>query len=114
MNSRKRIFGIDETYGKTYGTYVDNACFDIHDYDDDTDHDTDDDSDDDTDDDTNDVTDDGGRGNLYSIKVPGCCSWVPGPWFLVLDPRSSVLGPWSSVLGPWSCVGWLKTSLCNV
>ena len=32
---------------ETYGTYVDDACFYIHDYDDDTDHDT----------------DDGGRGN---------------------------------------------------
>ena len=50
---------------ETYGTYVDDKCFDIHDYDDDTDHDTDDDTEDDT--------DDGGRGNLYPIKVPGCC-----------------------------------------
>ena len=53
---------------ETYGTYVDDECFDIHDYDDDTDHDTDDDADDDTDDDANDAadddTDDGGRGNL--------------------------------------------------
>ena len=54
---------------ETYGTYVDDECFDIHDYDDDTDHDTDDDIDDDTDDDTNDdadddADDDGGRGNL--------------------------------------------------
>ena len=52
---------------ETYGTYVDDECFDIHDYDDDTDHDTDDDADDDTDDDTTDDaddTDDGGRGNL--------------------------------------------------
>ena len=61
----------------TYGTYVDDECFDIHDYDDDTDHDTDDDTDDDTYDDTNDNadddTDDGGRGNLYTTKVPGCC-----------------------------------------
>ena len=43
---------------ETYGTYVDDECFEIHDYDD-TDHDTDDDTNDDTDDDT----DDGGRGN---------------------------------------------------
>ena len=60
---------------ETYGTYVDGECFGIHDYDDDTAHDTDDDTDDD--DDTNvgtdDNTDDGGRGNLYTIKVPGCC-----------------------------------------
>ena len=52
---------------ETYGTYVDDECFGIHDYDDDTDHDTDDNTDDDTDDDTNDDTDDdtddGGRGN---------------------------------------------------
>ena len=51
------------------GTYVDDECFDIHDYDDDTDHDTDDDDpgddvDDDTNDDTDDYTDDGGRGHL--------------------------------------------------
>ena len=55
--------GMDETCG----TYADDECFDIHDYDDDTDHDTNDDSDEDTDDDTNDDTDDdaddGGRGN---------------------------------------------------
>ena len=50
---------------ETYGTYVDDECFDIHDYDDDTDDDTNDDADDDT--------DDGGRGNLYTTKVPGCC-----------------------------------------
>ena len=72
---------------ETYGTYVDDECFDIHDDDDDDDdtnhhihHDTDDDTNDNTDDDT----DDGGRRNLYTIKVPGCCSWVPGPWSLVL------------------------------
>ena len=56
---------------ETYGTYVDDECFDIHDYDDDTDHDSNDDAGDDTDDNTNDDTDDGGRGNLYTIKVPG-------------------------------------------
>ena len=62
---------------ETDGTYVDDECFDIHDYDDGTDHDTDDDTDDDTADDTNDDTDDdtdddndgGGRGNLYQIKA---------------------------------------------
>ena len=103
--------GMDETYG----TYVDDECFDIHDYDDDTAHDTDGDTDDDTydnaHDDNDDDTDVGGRGNLYTIKVPSCCSWVPGPcgpWSLVLGLRSLVLGPWSSVHGPWSCVGWLK------
>ena len=52
---------------ETYGTHVDDDCFDIHGYDDDTDHATDDDTDDDTDDGTNDDTDDdaddGGRGN---------------------------------------------------
>ena len=60
---------------ETYGTYVDDECLDIHDFDDDTEHDTDDDTDDDPDDDTNDDTDDdaddGGRGNLNSIKIPG-------------------------------------------
>ena len=66
--------GMDETYG----TYGEDERFDIHDYDDDTDHntdyDTDDDNDDtdDTNDDTDDDTDDGGRGNLYTIKVPSC------------------------------------------
>ena len=58
---------------ETYGTYVDDECFDIHDYVDDTDYDTDDDTDDDADDDTNDDTDDytdnGGRGNR--IPLPG-------------------------------------------
>ena len=85
---------------ENYGTYVDNECFDIHDYDDDTNHDTDDDTDDDTYDDikndTDHDTDDGGRGDLYTIKVPSCCSWVPGPcgpWSLVLGLRSLVLAP---------------------
>ena len=62
--------GMDETHG----TYVDDECFDIHDYDDDTDHDTDDDTDDDVDDDTKDDpddADDGGRRNLYTIKARG-------------------------------------------
>ena len=54
---------------ETFGTYVYDECFDIHDYDD-ADHDTDDDLDDDTTDDTDDDTDDGGRWNLYTIKVP--------------------------------------------
>ena len=40
---------------ETYGTYVDDESFDIHDYIDDTD----------------DGTDDGGRGNLYPIKSQG-------------------------------------------
>ena len=48
---------------ETYGTYVDDECLDIHDYDDDTHHGTDDATDDDTDDDIDDDTDDGGRGN---------------------------------------------------
>ena len=61
--------GMDETYG----TYVNDECFDIHDQDDDTDHDTDDDTeddaaaaaaDDDDDDDIIDDTDDCGRRNL--------------------------------------------------
>ena len=67
---------------ETYGTYVDDARFDIHDYDDDIDDDTDDDTEDDTNNDANDDTDDGGRGHLYTIKVPSCCSWVPGHWSL--------------------------------
>ena len=48
---------------ETYGTYVDDECFDIHDYDDDTDHDTDDDTDDATDDD-----------NDNDSAAPGCWS----------------------------------------
>ena len=63
---------------ETYGTYVDDECFGIHGYDDDTDDYTEDDANDDTKDDA----DDGGRGHLYTIKVPGCCSWVPGHWSL--------------------------------
>ena len=55
---------------KIYGTYVDDECFDIHDYDD-TDDDTDDATEDDTNDGTDDDTDDGGRGNLYPIKAQG-------------------------------------------
>ena len=46
--------GMDETYG----TYVDEEYFDIHDYDGDTDHDTDNDTGGDTDDDSDDDTDD--------------------------------------------------------
>ena len=41
---------------ETYSTYVDDECFDIHDYDGDPEHDTDDDTDDDTD--TNHADDD--------------------------------------------------------
>ena len=37
---------------ETSGTYVDDECFDMRDYDDDIDHDTDDDTNDDADDDT--------------------------------------------------------------
>ena len=67
--------GMDETCG----TYVDDECFDVLDYDDETDHDTDydiddvtdDDTDDDPDDYTNDDTDhdadDGGRGNRRPV-----------------------------------------------
>ena len=61
---------------ETYDTYVD-ECFDIHDYDDETDHDTDDDTDDDTVDDTTDDTDVGGRKNLCTIKVLGGNVCVP-------------------------------------
>ena len=56
---------------EAYGTYVDDECVDIHDYDD-TDG-----VDDDTDHDTNHDTDDDGRGNLYSFKVPGGEVCVP-------------------------------------
>ena len=66
---------------ETYGTYVDDACFDIHDYDDDTDQDiddgTDDDTDDDTNDDTDDGTDDGERGNPRPL--PGGAVHFPPP-----------------------------------
>ena len=48
---------------ETYGTYVDDECFDIHDYDDDTDHDTDDDTDNDIDGDTD--TDDADDGKHF-------------------------------------------------
>ena len=80
---------------ETYGTYVDDECFDNHDYNDDTDHDTDDDTDDEINDDpnydTDDDTDDEGRGtgisylfrssvprNRYNIQVPRRrYLWVP-------------------------------------
>ena len=79
---------------ETYGTCVDDECFDIHDYDDDTDVDTDDDTgedtDDDTNDDTDDDTDDGGRANRKPL--PGgpytFCSTLP-PWS---PPRSPLPG----------------------
>ena len=67
---------------ETCVTYDDDERFDIHDYDEDTDDDTDDDTGDDANADTNDATDDGGRGHLYTIKVLGCCSWVPSHWSL--------------------------------
>ena len=69
---------------ETYGTYVDDECFDIHDYDGDTDHDTDDDTDDDTDEDTNDDTDedtdDGGAGTEDRSQE--------GPYTFCPHPRS--------------------------
>ena len=49
---------------ETYGTYVDDECFDIHEYDDDTD------------DDTNDDIDDGGRAPVYNQSS----------WLLFLGP----------------------------
>ena len=63
---------------ETSGTSIDDECFHIHDYDDDTDHDTDDDTSDDADDDTNDGTDDdtddGGRGNR--TPLPGGAEFI--------------------------------------
>ena len=80
--------GLDETYG----TYVDDECFDIHDYDGDTDHGTDGDADDDTDDDTNDDTNDDtdddtneGAGTCILSKFPAA---VPGP--LVIGPQDKI------------------------
>ena len=74
---------------ETYGTYVDDECFDIHDYDDDTDHDTDYDTDADTDDDTNDDTDgdtdDGGRGNRRPL-LGGAVHFLPALPPLVPPP----------------------------
>ena len=64
---------------ETYGTYVDDECFDIHEYDDDTAHDRDDGTDDDT--------DDGGRGNLYTINVFWAGS-IPG-WKYWNGPRKN-------------------------
>ena len=54
---------------ETYGTYVDDECFDIHDCDDDTDHGTDDDTDGDTDDDTTDDTDDDADATYTSLDA---------------------------------------------
>ena len=58
---------------ETYGTYVDDECFDIHAYDDDTDVDTDDDLDD-ANDDPDDDTEDGGRGNRGPL--PGGAEFI--------------------------------------
>ena len=74
---------------ESYGIYVDDECFDIRDYDDDTDHDTDDDTGDDTDDGTNDDSDDddddddddaddGRRGNRRPL--PGGAVYFPPAW----------------------------------
>ena len=61
---------------ETYGTYVDDECFDIHDddTDDNADDDTDDDTDDATNDDTEDDTDDGGRQNRRPL--PGGAEFI--------------------------------------
>ena len=56
---------------ETYGTYIDDECFDIHDdddaADDDTDHNTDEGTDDDTDDDTNVNTDNNTADGGYPV-----------------------------------------------
>ena len=76
---------------ETYGTYVDDECFDIHDYDDDdTDHDTDDDTNDGTDDDT----DDGGRGNRRPLPG-GAVHFLSPPW----SPRAYKFLGFGSRLG---------------
>ena len=74
----------------TYGTYVDDKCFDIHAYDVDTDHDTNEDTDDNTDDDTNDDTDDdtddGGHGDQYTIAYSETLMLdVVQPWLSILE-----------------------------
>ena len=65
---------------ETYATYVDDGCFDIHDYDDDANDDDADDTTDDTDeettDDTDDDTDDGGRGNRRPLPGAEFISWM--------------------------------------
>ena len=80
---------------ETYGTYVGDECFDIHEYDVDTDHDTDDYTDDGTNDDTDDDTDVGGAGTCILSMFPAA---VPGS--LV----RAVLSTWSLVFGLWSLV----------
>ena len=77
--------GMDETYG----TYVDDECFDIHDYDDDTDHDTDDDIDDDVDDNTNDDPDDDADDGGRWAREP---KTGPGRSRTLFPPRSAL--PW--------------------
>ena len=61
---------------ETYGTYIDDACFDMHGYDDNTGHYTNDDTHNDTDEDINDDADDDaddvGRWDLFFIRVSGC------------------------------------------
>ena len=82
---------------------VDDACFDIHDYDDDSDDDIDDDTDDDNDDDgdaddddddttvdTDDDTDDGGRGNRRPLPG-GAVHFTPpsGPPLVPFPSKST-------------------------
>ena len=61
---------------ETYGSYVDDDCFDIHDYGGDTD--------DDAEVDTNDDADDGRRGH-------GVGTWIPSK-FLAVVPGSLGIG----------------------
>ena len=72
---------------ETYGTYVDDECFDNHDYNDDTDHDTDDDTDDEIDDDPNYDTDEGGRGTGISYKFRR--EWFRN-WYIIQVPQRVV------------------------
>ena len=73
---------------ETYGTYVDDECFCIHDYDD-TNHDSDDDTDDDTDYDNNDDTDD-----VLMMVGAGSCILSQLTAAVSRFPILVVLGPW--------------------
>ena len=83
---------------ETYGTYVDDECFAIHDYDDDTDHGTGDATDDGADDDTDNDTNDGGGGKeSFDFASP----WVKIHELLANTP------PWH-----WSSGGRKKPLWC--
>ena len=108
-------------YGWDYGTYADDACFDFHDYDDDTDDDADDDDDDDTEDDTddgaNDDTDDVADDTCVLAKLPAAVKIILEP--IMSGPQGAIGSMWKSNINvsvaSWrvriidmNCLNWTK------